>query len=176
MQVKIFIISLLTSFTVIFVSCDCNRNKHFILPECDIAYNAFDRTYEQILANNRPKVVVLNKMISSKINKEVLFNDVSLLKRQLATLSDFDFIFYFITKPENTSAICDIAEANNLNIVAIVDSCDSLCKLNQVDERLLSTAFIIDNDFVSHPSGIPGVAFSPFNELIKEFLTKQNHR
>ena len=96
MQVKIFIISLLTSFTVIFVSCDCNRNKHFILPECDIAYNAFDSTYEQILANNRPKVVVLNKMISSKINKEVLFNDVSLLKRQLATLSDFDFIFYFI--------------------------------------------------------------------------------
>ena len=168
MQIKALILNLL-AITSVCTGCNSLNSRHITLPECNIVYNAYEESFEQIISNERPNVVVMHKISNSKINNATLY-DVTLLKKQIARYSNFDFIFYFVTEPENASAICEIAKENNLNIIAIVDSSGTFCEMNKIDKGIILIANIVDSKFRAYHSALPGISFSPFDETIQEFI------
>ena len=92
------------------LSCGCasTESKKELLPECNVAYNAYDVPFAQLIQNSRPKVVVYNNMLAGKINQTTLFNDVKILKKQIDKYPEFDFIFYFATSTDNAPQIATI--------------------------------------------------------------------
>jgi hypothetical protein len=160
-------------FGVIF-SCSCtssNSNKE-LLPECNVAYNAYNTPFSQLIQNSRPKVVVLNNMLAEKISQETLFNDVEILKKQIAKYPEFDFIFYFYTSTDNIQRIAEITKANGLNIVAIVDTEGKFRQMNGISSKIISSALIFDKELKPHFSAVPGTRLSPFEKEIKKFINK----
>lgn len=168
MQIKTLILSILTA-TVAFAGCSNLNTQRIALPECEIAYNAYNEPFEQIISNGRPKVVI-SKIISPKIGKNVLFTNVELLKQQIERYSDFDFIFYFATTSENLPAVRSVAESTGLKIIAIVDAQDSFRKSNKMDERTIFSAIVVDNELRRYPSAIPGFELSPFDETMQDYI------
>ena len=168
MHIKTLILSILTA-TMVFAGCSNKNTQRTELPECEIAYNAYDKPFEQIISNGRPKVVI-SKIISHKIGKNVLFTNVELLKQQIERYSDFDFIFYFATTSENLPAVRSAAESTGLKIIAIVDAQDSFRKSNKMDERTIFSAIVVDNELRRYPSAIPGFELSPFDETMQDYI------
>ena len=134
-----------------------------------ISYIVVPDSIEQIISNGRPKVVI-SKIISHKIDKNVLFTNVELLKQQIERYSDFDFIFYFATTSENLPAVRSVAESTGLKIIAIVDAQDSFRKSNKKDERIIFSAIVVDNELRRYPSAIPGFELSPFDETMQDYI------
>lgn len=174
MQIKTLILSILTA-TVAFAGCSNLNTQRIVLPECEIAYNAYNEPFEQIISNGRPKVVI-SKIISHKIGKNVLFTNVELLKQQIERYSDFDFIFYFATTSENLPAVRSVAESTGLKIIAIVDAQDSFRKSNKKDERIIFSAIVVDNELRRYPSAIPGFELSPFDETMQDYIRQHKSK
>ena len=160
-------------FGVIF-SCGCasTESKKELLPECNVAYNAYNIPFSQLIQNSRPKVVVLNNMLAEKISQETLFNDVEILKKQIAKYPEFDFIFYFCTSADNIQQIAEITKASGLNIVAIVDAEGKFREMNGISPNIIVSALIFDKELKPHFSAVPGTRLSPFEKEIKKFINK----
>ncbi|MBQ5860762.1 MAG: hypothetical protein IIW65_01310 [Alistipes sp.] len=162
-------------FGVIF-SCSCtssDSNKE-LLPECNVAYNAYNIPFSQLIQNSRPKVVVLNNMLAEKISQETLFNDVEILKKQIAKYPEFDFIFYFCTSTDNIQRIAEITKASGLNIVAIVDTEGKFRQMNGISSKIISSALIFDKKLKPHFSAVPGTRLSPFESVLRKFINKSS--
>ena len=176
MQIKTLILSILTlTATIAFTCCSNLNTQRIALPECEIAYNAYNEPFEQVLSNGRPKVVI-SKIISPKIGKNVLFTNVELLKQQIERYSDFDFIFYFVTTSENLPAVRKVAESTGLKIIAIVDAQDSFRKSNKMDERTIFSAIVVDNELRKYPSALPGFELSPFDETMQDYIRQHKSK
>ena len=173
MKTKRLFLSCAILFSVI-LSCGCSSsesNKER-LSECDVAYNAYNIPFAQLLQNSRPKVVVYNNMLAGKVNQTTLFNDVEILRKQINKYPDFDFIFYFATSTDNTQKIASITQESGLKIVAIVDAEGKFRELNGVSPNIIVSALIFDKELKPHFSAVPGTKLSPFEKEIKKFINK----
>ena len=162
-------------FGIIF-SCSCtssDSNKE-LLPECNVAYNAYNIPFSQLIQNSRPKVVVLNNMLAEKISQETLFNDVEILKKQIAKYPEFDFIFYFATSTDNAPQIATITRESGLKIVAIVDAEGKFREMNGISPNIIVSALIFDKELKPHFSAVPGTRLSPFDREIRKFINKSS--
>jgi hypothetical protein len=158
----------------VILSCSCtssDSNKD-LLPECNVAYNAYNIPFSQLIQNSQPKVVVLNNMLAGKISQETLFNDVEILKKQIAKYPEFDFIFYFYTSTDNIQQIAEITKESGLKIVAIVDTEGKFRQMNGISSKIISSALIFDKELKPHFSAVPGTRLSPFDKEIKKFIYK----
>ena len=158
----------------VILSCNCtssDSNKD-LLPECNVAYNAYNIPFSQLIQNSRPKVVVLNNMQAGKISQETLFNDVEILKKQIDKYPEFDFIFYFATSTDNAPQIATITRKSGLKIVAIVDTEGKFRQMNGISSKIISSALIFDKELKPHFSAVPGTRLSPFDKEIRKFINK----
>ncbi len=173
MKTKKLLLFWILLFCVITSSgCSSIESRKELLPECNLAYNAYDITFSQLIQNSRPKVVVYNNMLAGKINQVTLFNDVEILKKQIAKYPEFDFIFYFCTSTDNIQQIAAITQESGLNIVAIVDADGKFRQLNDISDRVIVSALIFDKELKPHFSAIPGTRISPFESVLRKFITK----
>lgn len=156
------------------LSCGCasTESKKELLPECNVAYNAYDVPFAQLIQNSRPKVVVYNNMLAGKINQTTLFNDVKILKKQIDKYPEFDFIFYFATSTDNAPQIATITRKSGLKIVAIVDAEGKFREMNGISPNIIVSALIFDKELKPHFSAVPGTRLSPFEKEIKKFINK----
>jgi hypothetical protein len=157
-------------------SCTSSESNKELLPECDVAYNAYNIPFSQLIQNSHPKVVVLNNMLAGKISQETLFNDVEILKKQIAKYPEFDFIFYFCTSADNIQQITEITKASGLNIVAIVDTEGKFRQMNGISSKIISSALIFDKELKPHFSAVPGTRLSPFDREIRKFINKSSKK
>ena len=166
---KIIFHTLFLCFTLA-MGCTNTESRKELLPECNIAYNAYNIPLSELLQNGRPKVVTNNNMLAGCISKETLFNDVELLKKQIAKYPEFDFIFYFTTATDNVQQIAAIANECDLNIVAIVDAKGEFRQKNELSDKMILSTLIFDKELKPHFSTIPGTRLSPFDSVIKKFI------
>jgi hypothetical protein len=113
-------------------------------------------------------------MLAGKISQETLFNDVEILKKQIAKYPEFDFIFYFCTSTDNIQRIAEITKASGLNIVAIVDTEGKFRQMNGISSKIISSALIFDKELKPHFSAVPGTRLSPFDREIRKFINKSS--
>jgi hypothetical protein len=111
-------------------------------------------------------------MQAGKISQETLFNDVEILKNQIAKYPEFDFIFYFCTSTDNIQQIAEITKESGLKIVAIVDTEGKFRQMNGISSKIISSALIFDKELKPHFSAVPGTRLSPFDKEIKKFIYK----
>lgn len=158
------------------LSCGCasTESKKELLPECNVAYNAYDVPFAQLIQNSRPKVVVYNNMLAGKINQTTLFNDVKILKKQIDKYPEFDFIFYFATSTDNAPQIATITRESGSKIVAIVDAEGKFRQMNGISSKIISSALIFDKELKPHFSAVPGTRLSPFDREIRKFINKSS--
>lgn len=168
---KTIFLTLILGITLM-MGCTNIELRKELLPECRIAYNAYNIPFSQLLQNGRPKVVINNNMLAKYISKETLFNDVDLLKKQIAEYSEFDFIFYFATSTDNVQQIATLIKECNLNIVAIVDAKGEFRQQNKLSHKMILSALIFDKELKPQFSAIPGTKLSPFDSVMRKFINK----
>ena len=168
---RLFLFCAILFGIILFGSCTSKSNEER-LPECNVAYNAYDIPFSQLIQNSRPKVVVYNNMLAGKISQVTLYNDVEILKKQIAKYPEFDFIFYFCTSTDNIQQIATITQESGLNIVAIVDAEGKYRQQNGISPKIISSALIFDKELKPHFSAIPGTNLSPFERVLRKFINK----
>lgn len=156
------------------IACESVEERKALLPECKVVYHCDNQSFDDIINNGRPKVVVYNLFGDNRIADKHLFNDIKLLKKQIAQNPEFDFIFYYHTNVDYSESLARIATENNLRMTLILDTQGKYATANEISKGIICVANIFDKKLRKHFSAVPGVGFSPFDKTMQKFKRSNN--
>ena len=169
MSTKITNILVALLFATTLVACSSVEERKALLPECKVVYSHDSQSFADIVNNGREKVVVYNSFADKRIADKHLFNDIKLLKRQIAEYPEFDFIFYYHTNVDYSESLARIATENNLRMTLILDAQGEYATANGISKGVICVANIFDEELKKHFSAVPGTGFSPFDKTMREY-------
>ena len=169
MSTKVINIFFATLLAITSVACTSVEERKALLPECKVVYSHDSQSFADIINNGREKVVVYNSFADKRIADKHLFNDIKLLKRQIAEYPEFDFIFYYHTNVDYSESLARIATENNLRMTLILDTQGEYATANGISKGVICVANIFDEELKKHFSAVPGTGFSPFDKTMREY-------